>query len=337
MTRVGSDPARLLTVIAEAHDLDEPEPFTPPVLDRLADSLGCEFASYSELDVATGENPVYVCCSREEDLATWRISPGLLTRVERRALLRRWDQSRDGVATWSDAHSRLARQRFEVNPSEQRVFGHVDMAWMVFGDRRPGSRASWVMLSQRRDFTEAQRGTFLGSRAHVASLIRHADARRRLADVMLALDADEEGRTSGILLLGTTGRLERASPEARKILARWFGRFASVLPVELAAWLRTPFPREPHSIERGGARLVVEAPTRGALVLREEHPAAASLTRREREVLSRVAEGMSTNEIAQALWVTPGTVSKHLEHIYRKLGVTGRTAALAALRRMPPA
>ena len=41
---------------------------------------------------------------------------------------------------------------------------------------------------------------------------------------------------------------------------------------------------------------------------------------------------MSTNEIAHALWVTPATVSKHLEHIYRKLGVTSRTAALAALR-----
>jgi hypothetical protein len=33
------------------------------------------------------------------------------------------------------------------------------------------------------------------------------------------------------------------------------------------------------------------------------------------------------------VWVTPGTVSKHLVHTYRKLRVRGRTAALAALRR----
>jgi len=29
--------------------------------------------------------------------------------------------------------------------------------------------------------------------------------------------------------------------------------------------------------------------------------------------------------------VTPSTVSKHLEHVYRKLGVTNRTSALAAV------
>ena len=69
--------------------------------------------------------------------------------------------------------------------------------------------------------------------------------------------------------------------------------------------------------------------------MREEHIVLASLTAREREVMSRVADGMSTNEIANALWITPGTVSKHLEHIYRKLGVKGRTAALASLRRTP--
>jgi DNA-binding CsgD family transcriptional regulator len=105
------------------------------------------------------------------------------------------------------------------------------------------------------------------------------------------------------------------------------------LPEELADWLRTPFPREPHRVERGDERLVVETPTRGALILREERVASLSLTAREHEVMSRVADGMSTNEIAHALWVTPATVSKHLEHVYRKLGVTGRTAALAALRR----
>jgi DNA-binding CsgD family transcriptional regulator len=149
---------------------------------------------------------------------------------------------------------------------------------------------------------------------------------------MVAVDADDDAGASGMLLLTASHGVERASPTARRIITRWYGPFGSRLPQQLADWLCWPFPREPLRIERGGERLVVETPTRGALVVREERLASASLTAREREVLSRVAEGMSTNEIAHALWVTPATVSKHLEHIYRKLGVNGRTAALAALR-----
>jgi DNA-binding CsgD family transcriptional regulator len=56
------------------------------------------------------------------------------------------------------------------------------------------------------------------------------------------------------------------------------------------------------------------------------------LTPREREVIHCVAEGRSNAEIARTLVVEPSTVRKHLEHIYGKLGVRNRTAALATLR-----
>jgi DNA-binding NarL/FixJ family response regulator len=53
------------------------------------------------------------------------------------------------------------------------------------------------------------------------------------------------------------------------------------------------------------------------------------LTERERDVLRLVAEGLPNREIALRLVVTVATVKKHLEHIYAKLGVHSRTAALA--------
>lgn len=334
MARGMSDLVALQTVMGEAHDLDGPDPFTPLVLDRVADSLGCEFATYYELDVTTGELCVYVRSSYEEALATWA-RPSRIPRVDLERHVESWDRSRDGVGTWSDLYIRAARRRFEVT-EQQRVLGHVDMAWMTFDDRRSMSRSCWVTLGQRRDFTKAQRDALLGSRIHVASLIRHADARRRIADLMVAVDA-EEASVSGMLLLSPSHGVDWASPAARRIVARWYGWFGTQLPQQLADWLRSPFPREPLHIERGGERLVVETPTKGALALREERLASAPLTAREREVLSHVADGLSTNEIAHALSVTPATVSKHLEHIYRKLGVTGRTAALAALQRTRPA
>jgi DNA-binding NarL/FixJ family response regulator len=59
--------------------------------------------------------------------------------------------------------------------------------------------------------------------------------------------------------------------------------------------------------------------------------ATAELTPRERDVMACVAKGLSNAQIATALVVEPSTVRKHLEHVYDKLGVRSRTAALAEL------
>ncbi len=59
---------------------------------------------------------------------------------------------------------------------------------------------------------------------------------------------------------------------------------------------------------------------------------ASGLTVRELDVLNLLADGLTNGEIAQRLWIAPGTVRRHLENIYEKLGVHTRTAAVAAAR-----
>jgi ATP/maltotriose-dependent transcriptional regulator MalT len=57
------------------------------------------------------------------------------------------------------------------------------------------------------------------------------------------------------------------------------------------------------------------------------------LTARELEVLTLAALGLSVSSIGERLTISRGTVKSHLEHIYGKLGVVNRTAAVAqALR-----
>jgi LuxR family maltose regulon positive regulatory protein len=56
------------------------------------------------------------------------------------------------------------------------------------------------------------------------------------------------------------------------------------------------------------------------------------LSWREWEVLALVEEGRTNHEIAATLWISPGTVRKHLENIYGKLGVHSRTAAVTHVR-----
>ena len=57
--------------------------------------------------------------------------------------------------------------------------------------------------------------------------------------------------------------------------------------------------------------------------------ASLGLTAREREVLALVAEGKTDREIALIACCAPKTVEKHLEHIYAKLQVSNRAAAVA--------
>ncbi len=62
-------------------------------------------------------------------------------------------------------------------------------------------------------------------------------------------------------------------------------------------------------------------------------PAAKNLTKRESEILSLVAEGMSNREIAEKLVLSPETVKSHVAAILEKLNVSDRTqAAIYAVR-----
>ena len=57
-------------------------------------------------------------------------------------------------------------------------------------------------------------------------------------------------------------------------------------------------------------------------------PAGPELTPRETTILTAVADGLTTKAISQDLWLSEHTVKFHLTNIYRKLGVSNRSAAV---------
>lgn len=78
------------------------------------------------------------------------------------------------------------------------------------------------------------------------------------------------------------------------------------------------------------ARMV--APALARLVHERPAPTPACLTTQERTVLGLVAAGATNVQIAHQLCIAESTVRKHLEHVYRKLEVSGRLAAIARLQ-----
>jgi DNA-binding CsgD family transcriptional regulator len=324
-----ADFERLLAFVGDAHTVGGPEPFTTELLDRLAQAMQSEFATYLEFDVEspTAHPAVTVVCSRSQryTLPPWphrRESPAP-----------EWAVRPPGdVVLWSDRLERAARWQFEGMPPWVQTREIVDCACMT-APAGGSERGAVALFRQERDFTERDRWVLAALSPHVRALIQNARARRRLVDLSAVVDAEPDEPSRGYVLLGGRLEVEHASSAARRILASWFDNELNRLPMLIEEWLRSGERRTPLDLKRNGTRLVVEAPTARALVLSEESVIPATLTPREREVLRLLGAGKPTIEIARELWITPATVSKHLHHIYRKLGVTSRTAALAATSR----
>ncbi|MGW0285927.1 response regulator [Streptomyces sp. NPDC003236] len=77
-------------------------------------------------------------------------------------------------------------------------------------------------------------------------------------------------------------------------------------------------------------RTVLSPAVASRLVSAVRAPGGEPLSAREREVLGLVARGTSNREIARELFISEATVKTHLTHLYAKLGVSDRAAAVAA-------
>ena len=62
---------------------------------------------------------------------------------------------------------------------------------------------------------------------------------------------------------------------------------------------------------------------------REESESRPRLSEREHEVLGLIAQGLSAPEIGERIHLSTATVKTHLQHLYEKLGVSERAAAVA--------
>ena len=112
-------------------------------------------------------------------------------------------------------------------------------------------------------------------------------------------------------------------------------RFLSQLCADRrASLLRSREASSPHPFTRA-LRAAGVRPRRG---VSEQEPGQSAtlesspLTEREREIVMLVAEGLTNAEIAERLFISPGTVRRHLENVFTKLDVHTRTAAVARIR-----
>ena len=233
----------------------------------------------------------------------------------------------------------------ELYQDMYRLVGAEDQ--IAFG--LPGKTIIGIAMNRpQRSFSERDRQVLEVARPHLAQAYEHARERELAIVLVNALEEGLEEASGGVIVLDAHGSVVHAGEPARELLAAYLGPppgDGTVLPGVVVDWLdghTADWPGDPLVVPGARGRLVVRRlprlhPHQPVLLLEERRlrpPSIAALrafglTRRQAEVLRLVAMGRSNTQIAGELFVSIATVRKHLEHLYARLGVTSRAAAVA--------
>ena len=316
----GRDAARLLRFVSDTEELGGDEPFSPPVLQQLGNLIPADWIGYEERDFVGARclvqyahpelpnefDPEAARCFREEDPFWPYHSSGNF-----------------GAIRLSDLLPQRVFLRTRYYALVNAPLGITDtLAGAI--PSPPWHSKRFLLDRHGGHFSKRDRTVLDHLRPHFDRHWHAAQIRRRLRAAIAGLESASEQDARGVIFLAADRRIEFASPPARRLMRDCFGaREKAELPVALREWLDSGTPtfrlrlkdRSMTVFRSGDALLLEEA--------RDE----LGLTAREREILTWLARGGTNSEIAEALWIAPTTVRKHLENVYAKLGVRTRTAA----------
>ncbi|HZU81206.1 MAG TPA: helix-turn-helix transcriptional regulator [Acidimicrobiales bacterium] len=333
-----------LDVVHSITSVDSLDDFGPAVLHGLDRLIGCDSASFNEVDPFSERAAVVFHPDRtpqEQEQRAWS----------------RWSHQhpmlmymlRTGDGSTQRLSDHLTRDELHALELYKEVYAALHTEFQL-AMALPAPRPVVVGVALNRgseDFTDDEIAIGEALRPHILQAYRRVQliAEQRSALDRIAGALADEGRA--FHFVGTP--LERP---AAALLDRHFGRtIGGGLPAPVMAWLqdeRAAFAsgpvgrlRHPLVSTKDHRRLVVHflpgCPGEPEMLSLNEGRAEfdavplcrLGLSPRQAEVLWRLTKGTTTADIASELGVAGGTVKKHLDQIYRKLGVSSRAAAVA--------
>ena len=333
--------ARLASVVEAAGRLAEFEDLAAlhaNVLDAFAGVVRCDLASYNEI--------------RNDAPPTVIADPPDMLNEDNLALF--------GSLAWQNplvAHCAATGDKQALRFSDligQRQFRQLEIYQAIYRElgvehqialavNPPGTRVIGLAFSRRRrDFDGEDAAALNLLRPHLHAAFTRLTELDELRHILWALDVN--GERNAVVLVDDAGNIVRATPFAEQALGTGA---PAALPEPLRSWVVGHATRR-HAASEGRslrflqngrlltARLAGRAPGQPwAIVIRPDALAQTArsfgLSSRETEVLQFLGAGHRIPDIAGQLAVSTRTVEKHLEHIYRKLGVANRASALQRL------
>jgi DNA-binding CsgD family transcriptional regulator len=337
------DLAGILSLVHALGDVGDPDEFLDVSLRGVMDLVPCTVATMNEV-VPSADR--VVAWTRP---ASFVIPPGALERLARLAgdhpLITHIATTGDGSAhRITDFWTQEQFHRTELYDQVYREMGIEYQMAVGFPVPRP-TVLGLAMNRDERDFSDRDVLAMNTVRPHLVQGWRTVRDRLRLQSMVDAAGDGFSGTDSGVVVLWDPP--EELTRGVLDTLYRYFGQPppTSPFPSRVGQWLADQQVRHgrdllalprPLSAQREGRRAVLRyLPPRGrhpgALLVSEQAVAADTaslgmlgLTPREAEIVAEVATGASNAEVARRLQIAQGTVKKHLENVYGKLGVRGR-------------
>lgn len=224
----------------------------------------------------------------------------------------------------------------------------------------PATQAIPVLfMTALSELDDLLRGFGEGAVDYIVKPVRHQEVLARvaaqLAQTRAVRRAEEALARSGLatVVIDAEARIVWMTPNAREWPAEWANEteigaaVGGPLPEMLAVWAMRAIaggkPEETFGFERDGRKFSARLSPSGVagefLLLLQERGGwnmdalrqALGLTMREAEILMWIARGKTNRDVGLILGNSPRTVNKHLEHIFEKLGVATRAAAIAVV------
>jgi len=321
------DASATLAFVSELKEFDDPLGFPPRLLAGLQKLIASDSVGYSELDPAQQGSILQVWHETGgEELAEWS---DLWWRLRDTHPLCGYRTASGDWTTARKVSDFATLREFRRTPIYDAFYRGVIDHWLDAGLAPAPTRTRvFIFLRHKRpDFDERDRLVANLLQPHLAARAEAAEAALQGAAALAAVEEGASDEARRVVLCSRKGVIEFASPPSRALLERYLGIENGPVPVAVLG-------RREFQLTHADRRLHVRIAPAGSLyvlMLEERDTRIEKLTARERQVLDHIALGKENDEIALEFGIASATVAKHLEHVYRKLGVPNRTAAAALL------
>jgi DNA-binding CsgD family transcriptional regulator len=355
-----SDVLVLNRAIGEIYSARDMDAFYRSLFSSIHDLIPVELCSCSEVSLNPTRFVKVFASSEDHSHVTHKHLPALNAYLHEHPLVPHF--ATDNVFKTTDFAS---QNQFKNKALYNEYYRHLDIDTQI-GFSMPISQQNIALLALSRntiDYSERDRLILALLKLHCINALRNVTefGRMRLERDLLQNGAVAEKK--GAVLCQSNGMIVCISAFAQEMCGRYFGARLTegdTLPGRLFQWLeaetdlsqsaviggsaKKTVKRKPLVVEKEGKRLTIKLLhdcTTGDYVLcfTETDPTAVfrslqgyGLSNRETEVLFWLSQGKTNFEVATILGMSKRTADKHLEHIFVKLGVETRAAAIVVMR-----